>query len=81
MPGAVSPGVKWPGNKADHSPILRVEVKNEWNYAFQYLMCLHRVTETTWPIIIIIIIIIIGSCIMFFVNFTGDRKHNTLNLI
>jgi hypothetical protein len=59
MPEAVSPGVKRPGNEADHSPILRVEVKIEWSYAFHYLMCLHCVTETASPIIIIIIIIII----------------------
>ena len=37
--------------------MLRVEVKIEWSYAFHYLMCLHRVTETTSPIIIIIIVI------------------------
>jgi len=57
MPGAVSPGVKRPGNEADHLPILRVEVKIEWSCAFHYLMCLYRVTERTSPIIIIIIII------------------------
>jgi hypothetical protein len=56
MPGAVSPGVKGPGNEAYHSPILRVEVKIEWSYAFHYLMCLHRVTEITSPIIIIIVV-------------------------
>jgi hypothetical protein len=32
VPGAVTPGVKWPGRKADHSPPSSADVKNEWSY-------------------------------------------------
>jgi hypothetical protein len=32
--GAVSPGVKRPGSKADHSPPISVEVKKMWIYTF-----------------------------------------------
>jgi hypothetical protein len=30
--GALSPGVKWQGRDADHSPTSSAEVKNAWNY-------------------------------------------------
>jgi hypothetical protein len=32
VPGALSPGVKRPGRKADHSPPTRAEVKKTWIY-------------------------------------------------
>jgi len=31
-PGALSPGVRWPGLEADHSPPPSAEVKNAWRY-------------------------------------------------
>jgi hypothetical protein len=30
--GALSPGVKWPGREADHSPQTNAEVKKTWIY-------------------------------------------------
>jgi hypothetical protein len=30
--GVISPGIKWPGREADHSPPFCVEVKNAWIY-------------------------------------------------
>jgi len=30
--GVLSPGVKWPGREADHSPTYNAEVKNAWSY-------------------------------------------------
>jgi hypothetical protein len=30
--GALSPGVKWPGREADHSPPTSAEVKKMWIY-------------------------------------------------
>jgi hypothetical protein len=32
VPGAPSPGVKWPEREADHSPPTSAEVKNPWIY-------------------------------------------------
>jgi hypothetical protein len=32
VPGALSPGVKWPGHEADYSPPSSAEVKNAWHY-------------------------------------------------
>jgi len=32
VPGAFTPGVKWPGRKADHLPPSSAEVKNLWRY-------------------------------------------------
>jgi hypothetical protein len=32
VPGALSPGVKWPGHEADHSPPASAEVKKTWVY-------------------------------------------------
>jgi hypothetical protein len=32
VPGALSPGVKWPGREADRSPPSSAEVKNAWSY-------------------------------------------------
>jgi len=32
VPGVLSPGVKWPGNEADHSLPSNAKVKNEWSY-------------------------------------------------
>jgi len=32
VPGALSPGVKWPGREADHSPQSSAEAKNAWSY-------------------------------------------------
>jgi len=29
VPGALPPGVKWPGHEADHSPAHNAEVKKE----------------------------------------------------
>jgi hypothetical protein len=31
-PGALSPGVKWPGRDADHSPITSADIKKTWVY-------------------------------------------------
>jgi len=30
--GAVSIGIKWPGDGADHSPPFSAKVKNVWSY-------------------------------------------------
>jgi hypothetical protein len=59
VPGALSPGVKRPGLKADHSPPASAEVKKMWIYsstpphAFmaQYLIS----TRTTLPYSLLII--------------------------
>jgi hypothetical protein len=32
VPGVLSPGVKWPGREADHSPPASAEVKKMWIY-------------------------------------------------
>ena len=32
MPGALYPGVKWPGNESDHSSPFTVKAKYEWSY-------------------------------------------------
>jgi hypothetical protein len=32
VPGALSPGVKWPGPEADYSPPTSAEVKKTWIY-------------------------------------------------
>jgi hypothetical protein len=32
VPGATSPGVKWPGRDAEQSPQSSAEVKNVWDY-------------------------------------------------
>jgi len=32
VPGALSLGLNWPGNEANHSPPSSVEVKNVWSY-------------------------------------------------
>jgi hypothetical protein len=32
LAGALSPGVKWTGREADHSPPPNTKVKNAWNY-------------------------------------------------
>jgi len=31
-PGALSPGVKWPGHEANHSPSSSAKFKNAWHY-------------------------------------------------
>jgi len=38
--GALSPGVKWPGCEADHSPAPSAKVKNVWRHS---PVCLHGV--------------------------------------
>jgi hypothetical protein len=30
--GALSPGIKWPGHEADHSPLTSTKVKKTWVY-------------------------------------------------
>jgi len=32
VPGAVTPGVKWQGHEADHSPPSSAKAKNAWSY-------------------------------------------------
>jgi hypothetical protein len=32
--GALSPGVKWPGNEANHAPPSSAEVRKAWSYTF-----------------------------------------------
>jgi hypothetical protein len=39
--GTLSPGVKWPGREADHSPPSSTEVKNAWSYNSTSRICLH----------------------------------------
>jgi len=34
VPGAFTPGVKWPGREAHHSPPSSAEVRNVWGYNF-----------------------------------------------
>jgi hypothetical protein len=43
IPCALSPGVKWPGRGADHSPSTRVKVKNAELY-------LHSPYISSWPV-------------------------------
>jgi len=32
VPGALTPGVKWPGHETGHSPSCSAEIKNTWRY-------------------------------------------------
>jgi hypothetical protein len=34
VPGPLSPGVRWPGRKAEQSPPSAAEVKNAWNHTY-----------------------------------------------
>jgi len=59
VPGALTPGVKWTGLEADHSPPPSAEVKNTWSYIstppyvfmawclLKYILCLHGVIRKT----------------------------------
>jgi hypothetical protein len=51
--GTVTPGVKWPGREADHSPPSSVEVKNAWRYTSTPPIRLHDVvlieSDNTFP--------------------------------
>jgi len=41
--GALSPGVKWPGREADHSPPCSAKVENSWSYTSTPPVRLHGV--------------------------------------
>jgi hypothetical protein len=38
VPGAPSPGVKWPGREADSSTRTSAEAKNAWSYTYNLQM-------------------------------------------
>ena len=45
-----SPGVKWPGREADHSPPSSAMVKNEWSYTPAPPVCFHVVLKWTFAL-------------------------------
>jgi hypothetical protein len=43
VPGAISPGVKWPGHEADHPPPPSTEIEKMWVYTATLTLRLHAV--------------------------------------